>query len=129
MSNLPTAYACPVGCGCLWRDNQDGTMSLFGENSKSCSVCEWLPLAKLTPLYSVPPQTIDASLATDGVPISIADHLFIERRGDGIWLVCVEKVHRSEEDARLACRKWMALYAPSVPLPQREPLATQQEKP
>jgi len=44
------AYMCPNNCGCLWRDNKDGTMSLFGPNSRSCSVCEFLPLAKLIPL-------------------------------------------------------------------------------
>jgi hypothetical protein len=45
------AYMCPNGCGCLWRDNKDETMSLYGPNSKSCAVCEFLPLDKLTPLY------------------------------------------------------------------------------
>ena len=48
--NFPYAYACPEGCGCIWRDNHDGSMSLFGPNSKSCKVCEYLPLDKLTPL-------------------------------------------------------------------------------
>lgn len=50
----PFVYICPNGCGCLWRDNGDSTMSLFNVNQKSCKQiggCEWLPLAKLTPLY------------------------------------------------------------------------------
>ena len=42
---------CPNGCGCLWRNNEDGTMSLYGTNSKSCEVCEFLPWDKLTALY------------------------------------------------------------------------------
>lgn len=45
----PLAYACPVGCGCLWRDNEDGTMSLFNGDQKSCNVCEVLPLTSLQP--------------------------------------------------------------------------------
>lgn len=47
----PWAYLCPSGCGCTWRDNKDNTMSLFGPNSKSCEVCEKLPLSQLVPLY------------------------------------------------------------------------------
>ena len=42
--------ACPAGCGCLWRDNRDGTMSLFGENSSSCEVCEYATWNELIPL-------------------------------------------------------------------------------
>ncbi len=42
---------------------------------------------------------------------SIADHLFIDQRGDGIWLVCVEKVHKSMEAAQAACEKWKKLTA------------------
>ena len=41
------AYACPKGCGCLWRD----AGVLFANNNKSCAVCENLPLKKLIPLY------------------------------------------------------------------------------
>jgi hypothetical protein len=40
--------------------------------------------------------------------VPIADHLFIEARGDGKWLVCVEKVHDTEEEARGACKAWIA---------------------
>jgi hypothetical protein len=47
----PTAYMCPRGCGCLWRDNKDGTMSLFGPNSRSCKDCETMPLGELLRLY------------------------------------------------------------------------------
>jgi len=50
----PTAYLCPVGCGCTWRDNGDGSMSLFGHKSQSCQICEYMPLAKLLPLYAAP---------------------------------------------------------------------------
>jgi hypothetical protein len=42
------------------------------------------------------------------VAAPIADHLFIEARGDGKWLVCVEKVHDTEDEARAACRAWIA---------------------
>jgi hypothetical protein len=48
----PVAYFCPHGCGCLWRENRDGSMSLYGRNSKSCEKCERLPLNSLLPLYS-----------------------------------------------------------------------------
>lgn len=51
------AYMCPVGCGCIWRDNLDGTMSLFGCNSRSCATCETLPLDKLIPLKRVTATT------------------------------------------------------------------------
>lgn len=37
------AHKCNV-CGCEWRDNQDGTMSLYSANDHSCNVCENLPL-------------------------------------------------------------------------------------
>jgi hypothetical protein len=50
----PYAYVCPVGCGCMWRDNHDGTMSLFDGNQTSCKQeggCEWMPLKELAPLY------------------------------------------------------------------------------
>lgn len=39
---------------------------------------------------------------------AVADHLFIDARGDGPWLVCVEKVFDTEDQARTACRKWQA---------------------
>jgi hypothetical protein len=32
-------------CGCLWRDNLDGTVSLFDAQQKSCENCEMLPTA------------------------------------------------------------------------------------
>jgi hypothetical protein len=33
-------------CGCLWRDNLDGSVSLFDANQKSCQNCEMLPTAE-----------------------------------------------------------------------------------
>ena len=62
----PAAYICQAGCGCLWRDNKDGSMSLFNGRQKSCEVCEVTPLAKMTPLYTHPssgPAT-DAEVAS-----------------------------------------------------------------
>jgi hypothetical protein len=85
------AYRCPSGCGCLWRDNNDGTMSLLDGRQKSCPVCERMPLRELESM-------------------AIADHLFIDCRDDGVWLVCVEKIHRSEDEARSSCRQWKAAY-------------------
>lgn len=41
---------CPAGCGCLWRDNSDGTMSLAGPNSRSCYACEPMIWDELTQL-------------------------------------------------------------------------------
>lgn len=52
----PDAYMCPAGCGCLWRDNHNGTMSLYGPNSESCDVCEPLPLNQLVPVKAVKTQ-------------------------------------------------------------------------
>lgn len=54
----PTIYMCPAGCGCLWKDNLNGTMSLYGSNSQSCDVCEWLPLGDLTPLCTRPSASV-----------------------------------------------------------------------
>lgn len=50
VDGLPDAYACPAGCGCLWRDNGDDTMSLYGPQSQSCDVCEPLPMSRLVPV-------------------------------------------------------------------------------
>jgi hypothetical protein len=33
-------------CGCLWRDNLDGSVSLFDANQTSCQNCEMLPTAE-----------------------------------------------------------------------------------
>lgn len=96
------AYGCPVHCGCLWRDNGDGTMSLFDSSQKSCQVCEPMPLEEL-------------------VSMSISDHLYIDQRGDGIWLVCVEGVFKTENAARLACRQWKKAYS-ATPAPANLPL-------
>jgi hypothetical protein len=90
--DLVKAYQCPAGCGCMWRDNRDGTMSLFDGEQKSCAVCEPMPLAKLAPMV-------------------IADNLFIEARDDGYWHVCVEKVYATEDEARASCRRWKKTYS------------------
>lgn len=51
----PYAYACPAKCGCLWRDNKDNTLSLFGFKSNSCAVCEPMgPDTGLIPLWEGP---------------------------------------------------------------------------
>jgi hypothetical protein len=53
----------------------------------------------------------------------IAEHLFIEQRGDGKWLVCVDKVHDRMEQAQAACREWIAATGgvePSDPVPSLE---------
>lgn len=52
----PDAYMCPAGCGCLWRDNGDDTMSLYGPRSQSCDVCEPLPLNRLVPVKKLRTQ-------------------------------------------------------------------------
>lgn len=57
----PVAYMCQAGCGCLWRDNKDGSMSLYNYRQKSCDVCEVTPLDKLTKLYTAPPSTAPAA--------------------------------------------------------------------
>lgn len=44
------AYACPAGCGCLWRGNNDGSMSLFNGNQRSCKTCEQSALSDLIAL-------------------------------------------------------------------------------
>ena len=58
----PFAYGCPAGCGCLWRDNEDGTMSLFGASSISCNACESQPLQGLVKLYLYPPKDMAAAV-------------------------------------------------------------------
>jgi hypothetical protein len=79
-------------------------MSLFNGEHKSCSVCENLPLNDLR-------------------PVSIADHLFIERRDGDNWLVCVERVFKGEEEAKKACQKWQSYThqptAPAQPLTEQ----------
>ena len=50
----PFAYACPAKCGRLWRDNKDGSMSLFGPKSNSCVVCEPMGLDQLVKVYAAP---------------------------------------------------------------------------
>lgn len=47
---------------------------------------------------------------------SLADHLFVEQREDGIWLVCVEGVFKTNEAARAACQKWKAAYSAAPPV-------------
>ena len=91
----PVAYECPKGCGCWWRDNRDGTMSLFNGDHRSCSICENLPLNDLK-------------------LVSLADHLFIEHRDGDNWLVCVERVFKGEAEARKACQKWKDYTYPST---------------
>lgn len=54
------AYLCPAGCGCTWRDNGDGSMSLYGPSSRSCAACETMPLSKLLPVYTAPAQPASA---------------------------------------------------------------------
>lgn len=50
----PIAYVCPAGCGCMWRDNRNGTMSMYGPNSQSCDVCDPMILSELTPVFDRP---------------------------------------------------------------------------
>jgi thymidylate synthase (FAD) len=38
-------------CGCQWRNNGDGTMSLNSMNDESCSICESFRWDNLTPLH------------------------------------------------------------------------------
>jgi len=56
LATRPYAYACPRGCGCIWRDNEDGTISLFGPNSKSCAICEVMALKDLLPVWRTMPE-------------------------------------------------------------------------
>lgn len=49
----PDAYMCPAGCGCLWLDNGDDTMSLYGPKSQSCDVCEMEPLKRMVPVKAL----------------------------------------------------------------------------
>lgn len=93
-------YLCPAGCGCAWRDNLNGTMSLYDENQRSCTVCETLPLKTLVP-----------------VPMALGEiekHLYIDQRHDGLWLVCVQKQYDTRFEAQVACRSWMQHYKNAV---------------
>lgn len=96
----PTAYLCPAGCGCLWRDNQDGTMSLYGPNSKSCAACEKLPLAELIPVYAKP--TTQHRLTDDEIrTILLAGGFEIKPGFDDLKPYVYEAV-RALEDALIA---------------------------
>jgi hypothetical protein len=68
MDAEPVAWMCPANCGCTWRNNHDGTMSLFGKNSKSCDVCEKLPLDELKPVHASPQAQTQREHITDGSP-------------------------------------------------------------
>lgn len=72
-------YLCPAGCGCTWRDNGDGSMSLYGPSSRSCAACETMPLSKLVPVYATPPATSaePVTVSTSDEPKS--DVLSVER--------------------------------------------------
>lgn len=54
-ANRPAYGLCPSGCGCVWRDNFDGSLSL-GMNQRSCTDCEPLPFSKLVPLFVRNPE-------------------------------------------------------------------------
>ncbi len=69
------AYLCPAGCGCTWRDNGDGSMSLYGPSSRSCAVCETMPLSKLLPLFAAPPALHEAArLALEALENCSSEH-------------------------------------------------------
>lgn len=119
-------YMCPLGCGCLWRNNHDGTMSLFGPNSKSCPKCEVLPLTGLVPLVflrsrrpqspQVQPHTCQELRTNDLVPYSDGpcDRCAKEEK----WLreMAAKEdgadVHMGIHQQRPDCRKWS--YQPEV---------------
>lgn len=104
---LPYAYACPEKCGCIWRDNNDGSMSLFGKNSKSCEVCEFLPLDKLIPLYRAA-----APAETSLPPITKARKCHKEIHVGAILVYCdLPREHEGE------CRIPSITNAPQVPEP------------
>ncbi len=75
----PTIYLCPAGCGCTWRPAvymeavKQEMFGLFGPNSKSCEVCESLPLDKLIPLYAAPPPASPLD-ARDAARLDWAEH-------------------------------------------------------
>jgi hypothetical protein len=58
---VPERYVCPK-CMCSWRDNGDGTMSLFDETFKSCEFCETAPLNALDLVRS------DGVVIADAIP-------------------------------------------------------------
>lgn len=71
---------CPAGCGCLWRDNFDGTMSL-GYNQRSCKTCEPLPFDKLIPLFASVESGRAGDAAADGVWVPREPTLHMLERG------------------------------------------------
>lgn len=54
----PVYGLCPAGCGCIWRDNFDGSMSL-GINQESCESCETKGFDDLIPLYAAPSASLE----------------------------------------------------------------------
>jgi hypothetical protein len=75
-----------------------------------CLACGW---AKNHPSHSQPTepaQPVAAEATKPGYSLNLADNLFIEQRGDGVWLVCVDRVHGSMTSAQSACREWKARH-------------------
>jgi hypothetical protein len=88
MDAEPVAWMCPANCGCTWRNNHDGTMSLFGKNSKSCDVCEKLPLDELKPVHASPQAQTQREHITDGSPCWCSPDLdYVDpETGAKIWI-------------------------------------------
>lgn len=40
----------------------------------------------------------------------LEEHLFIEMREIGVWLLCIEKIHHTEDSARAAHKEWSGYY-------------------
>jgi hypothetical protein len=49
-TSVPDFWRC-LTCGCMWRDNHDGTVSLGGPTQKSCVECEGDTSKECEPLY------------------------------------------------------------------------------
>lgn len=125
----PLFYVCPAGCGCRWRDNHDGTMSLFDGQQKSCSVCEPLPLSKLTPVgdpnHDIVPTLrmfdgLMMSLAADeieGLRSELAEAVAQRDEAQGNFtaaLTTLDAVTRDKESAEAALAESVALHERAV---------------
>lgn len=78
--NKPAYGLCPVGCGCVWRDNFDGSMSL-GINQRSCNTCERMSMSMLIPLYASA-QPIEKQEPVPDCPLC-EDNLNVKVGSDG----------------------------------------------
>lgn len=70
-------------CGCLWRDNLDGTVSLFDAPQKSCATCERQPTRQACDIHWL---TLPTPVETDSrCTLCMADYPQTGQRTAPVW--------------------------------------------